>query len=217
MEWWLEGEESRKMVEFVLKEKRKAAGTGGVYTSFYVCSRGNSDGKKKNYTKKNPNWTRKVDTKKCDCKARLAIRTYPSTPTVLGKYTDTHNHETGDANAKYTRLSKETQQEIERLLRLGVDPAKVLEQIQGGKVTEETLEELNSSSANRSEFATRADVRRIQKVIEEEMIRLASQDGASVLEWVKNLQGLGHFVELKTSANNPPPDSLLLCLLASGC
>ena len=53
----------------------------------------------------------------------------------------------------------------------------------------------------------RADIRRIEKIIEEETIRLASQDGASVLEWVKTLRERGHFVELKTSSDEPPPNS----------
>ncbi|KAJ8087683.1 hypothetical protein PM082_006518 [Marasmius tenuissimus] len=166
---------------------------------------GNTGGKK-HYEKKKQ-WSRKVESKKCDCKARLLIRTYSSTSTVLGNYNNTHNHPTGDLNAKFTRLSKNTRVEIERLLRLGVEPTKVLEQIQGGRVTEENLEELKDGKARRNEFATRADIRRIQKMIEEETIRLASQDGASVLQWVKNLREQGHYVELKTSSDKPPPAS----------
>lgn len=48
-------------------------------------------------------------------------------------------------------------------------------------------------------------------MIEEETIRLASQDGASVLEWVKKLREQGHFVELKTSSDMPPENSGLDC------
>jgi hypothetical protein len=64
--------------------------------------------------------------------------------------------------------------------------------------------DLGSKSATRNEFATHADVRRVQKAIEEETIRLASQDGASVLQWAKKLREEGDFVTLK-SFSNPPP------------
>ena len=82
-----------------------------------------------------------------------------------------------------------------------------LEQIQGRIYTEDNIDNLRSGQMCRREFVTRADVRRIEKMIEEETIRLASQDGASVLEWVKDLRKRGHFVELKTSSDAPPPNS----------
>jgi len=69
--------------------------------------------------------------------------------------------------------------------------------------------DLGSKSATRNEFATRADVRHIQKAIEEETIRLASQDGASVLQWAEKLCEEGHFVTLKSFSDPPPPDSNL--------
>lgn len=37
-----------------------------------------------------------------------------------------HSHAIGNKNARFTRLRKETRQEIERLLRLGVDPKKIV-------------------------------------------------------------------------------------------
>jgi hypothetical protein len=72
---------------------------------------------------------------------------------------------------------------------------------------ENNLDDTRSSKAHRRHFATRADVRRIQKMIEEEAIRLASQDGTSVLEWVKKLEAEGHFVILKRSDQPPPTGS----------
>lgn len=50
-------------------------------------------------------------------------------------------------------------------------------------------------------------MRRIEKMIEEETIRLASKDGASVLEWVATLQKRGHFVSLKSSSDASPLNS----------
>ena len=61
----------------------------------------------------------------------------------------------------------------------------------------------------RSEFCTRADIRCIEKKIEEETIRLATQDGESVLRWVNVLRARGHYVLIKTSNNESPPNSNL--------
>ncbi|KAJ7816484.1 hypothetical protein B0H13DRAFT_1923533 [Mycena leptocephala] len=80
------------------------------------------------------------------------------------------------------RLDTETREEIEKYLRKGMDPKKVLEQITRNMYHESNLEDLRSKKANRRHFVTRADIRRIQKMIGEETIRLASGDGASVLE-----------------------------------
>ena len=38
-------------------------------------------------------------------------------------------------------------------------------------------------------------------------MRLASQDGTSVLKWVQILQAQGHHVEIKTSSDPPPSGS----------
>jgi hypothetical protein len=56
---------------------------------------------------------------------------------------------------------------------------------------------------------TRADVRRIQKMIEEESIHLAAQDSPSVMEWVAKLREEGHFVSLKCSNESAPTGSQL--------
>jgi len=44
-------------------------------------------------------------------------------------------------------------------------------------------------------------------MIEEETVRLATQDGASVLKWVETLHARGHYVEVKTSSDEPPSGS----------
>ena len=44
-------------------------------------------------------------------------------------------------------------------------------------------------------------------MIEEETVRLATQDGASVLKWVETLRAHNHYVKIKTSSDNPPPGS----------
>ena len=84
-----------------------------------------------------------------------------------------------------------------------------LEQIQGTIYTEENLGNLKVEGTQRSEFCTRAVVRRIEKRIEEETIRLATQDSESVLRWVNVLQARGHYILIKTSNNEPPHNSNL--------
>lgn len=54
---------------------------------------------------------------------------------------------------------------------------------------------------------TRADVRRIEKAIEQEKVRLAPGDGESVMLWVERLKKEGHHVFLKTSLDAPPEGS----------
>jgi hypothetical protein len=48
---------------------------------------------------------------------------------VLGFYKSEHSHSVGDDNVKFTRLDSDTRLEIEALLRLGVDPKKVVRAI----------------------------------------------------------------------------------------
>lgn len=70
----------------------------------------------------------------------------------------------------------------------------------------------------RNEFITAADVRRIQKDIEAETIRLDDRDGQSVLNWVENLRSRGELLGFKSSSDAPPPgsglatDAFALCI-----
>jgi hypothetical protein len=82
-----------------------------------------------------------------------------------------------------------------------------LEQITRNMYRESNLDDLKSKKVNRQHFVTCADICRIQKMIEEETIRLASSDGASVLKWVSNLREQGHFMFLKQSDEPLPLDS----------
>lgn len=66
---------------------------------------------------------------------------------------------------------------------------------------------LQKEDTSRHHFCTRADVRRIEKMIEQDTVRLAPQDGPSVLKWIKRLREAGHYVEFKSSYGPPPPSS----------
>lgn len=118
-------EEERSTVDFSRKEIRHSQDPS-VWTKkyIYVCGR-NFSGGKDNYTKKNE-WKRKVPAKRTGCPVRFTVKTYPHTAEVLGMMSGEHSHPIGNLNARFTRLRKDTRQEIERLLRLGVDPKKVV-------------------------------------------------------------------------------------------
>ncbi|KAE9384492.1 hypothetical protein BT96DRAFT_745261, partial [Gymnopus androsaceus JB14] len=106
--------------------------------------------------------------------------TYPGTSTILGHYEAEHSHPTGSENACYTCMSKQTHAEVERLLRLGISPDKVLNQIRGQVFSEENLDALKSGNTACNQFIMCHDICRIKQMIEAETIRLASQDGVSV-------------------------------------
>jgi hypothetical protein len=77
---------------------------GKTERQVYVCLRQMSGGQKK-YEKKNPGWHCKIDSKKTGCHCRVAIKLYPHTDTILGNYTNTHDHEIGSNNIAYMRIS----------------------------------------------------------------------------------------------------------------
>jgi hypothetical protein len=126
MRTWLRKEEKGKTIEFRRREVHCNDDIEPVWSEkhIYLCARQGSGGLKK-YKKKYA-WTRKVPVKRTSCGCRLTIKTYPGTQTVLGLYRPEHDHPIGDENARFTRLPEATRAEIERLLRLGVEPKVVV-------------------------------------------------------------------------------------------
>jgi len=110
MEWsdltafnaWRQEEELRYSIKLILSVVKRG---GPLWTErrVYVCSCQMSGGQKK-YEKKNLGWHRKIDSKKTGCHCHVAIKLYPHTDTILGNYTNTHNHEIGSTNITYTRM-----------------------------------------------------------------------------------------------------------------
>jgi len=128
MEVWMLKEEDKNTIEFIKKDftRPSSRDIGELWSTkqIYVCARGHSGGKSK-YRKKH-DWDRVVPVKKMGCPCRLTVKTYPYTGKVLGKYNKEHSHEIGNTNTRFTRLRKETRDEIECLLHLGVEPRKVV-------------------------------------------------------------------------------------------
>ncbi|KAJ7746841.1 hypothetical protein DFH07DRAFT_691342, partial [Mycena maculata] len=99
---------------------------------------------------------------------------------VLGSYMSDHNHPTGNANLPFVQIPKETREYIAGLLRQKIDPTHILSIIHGGVYDQDDLFERDETvKAARSEFIELRDIRRIEKEIEAENVRLHPDDGES--------------------------------------
>ncbi|KAJ7343898.1 hypothetical protein DFH08DRAFT_614554, partial [Mycena albidolilacea] len=63
----------------------------------YICSRHGTGGVKE-YTKQFPERERKIPGKHTGCQCALAVKHYPNTHRILGKYSATHNHPLSQEN-----------------------------------------------------------------------------------------------------------------------
>ncbi|KAJ7023213.1 hypothetical protein C8F04DRAFT_1271636 [Mycena alexandri] len=139
MQAWMKQECLNNSIEFVKKmlPRCPASVTAWKTTDIYVCSRQGSGGKSK-YQKKEGLGTQ--DFVQAD---------WVSVPPHCE---DISRHATGDENLKYLRLDKETRLEIETMLRLGVEPKKILENIAQGMYHEQNLDKTRSAQAHRRDF-----------------------------------------------------------------
>ena len=132
MEWadiaefevWLREEQLAKSIEFVLSSTKPGT---WLWTKkrTYVCSRQISGGQK-TYERKHPDWKRKFDSKKTGCHCQIVIKFYPHTLTILGRYSQEHDHEIQLANVAYTRLSQAAQDQIKIMLKQRVDQKEIV-------------------------------------------------------------------------------------------
>lgn len=121
-----------KEQETHLVELRKVQTASGAdrysFRTFYVCSRHGTGGKK-DYQKKNPDWNRKIPTKRTDCACSLTVKTYPGTDAVLGIYHSEHNHPLGNQNLRFTRISNDTREWIAGMVRMRVQSDHIVSNI----------------------------------------------------------------------------------------
>src|SRR3954447_76941 len=68
---------------------------------------------------------------------------------------------------------------------------------------------INEAPVRHNEFVTLADIRRIQKDIEAEVIRLDPDDGRSTAKWAEDLRSDGCLLAYKSKSCSVPPDSCL--------
>ncbi|KAJ7206518.1 hypothetical protein GGX14DRAFT_637440, partial [Mycena pura] len=174
----------------------------------YVCSRAGTGGTK-TYTKKFPERSRKVESKRTSCKCCLLVKEYPGISTVLGSYINEHDHPLGNENLQHTRVSKETREYIAALLRLGVAVEHILKTLHRGvySADSENFDTYENLVAVRNEFIQLKDVRRIEKEIEKETVQLDPDDGRSTLLWVTSLREKGHLLGFKSKTDPPPAGS----------
>ncbi|KAJ7687489.1 hypothetical protein B0H17DRAFT_1136217 [Mycena rosella] len=208
---WLRNEEQTNSIELVCKEPRSNKNKKDhhwLIKYLYVCARQGSGGKSK-YVAKNAERVRNIPARQAEdgCPCRLTVKTYPNTPRVLGLYITEHSHPTGDANIIFTRIPLQTRGKIEELLRQGMRPDLVLNQVRGNVHTEDNLPTLTQEPARREEFINSRDVGRIQKPqkkIEAETVRLNRNDGLSTLEWVARLKDAEHQSHPPRPSPSPP-------------
>lgn len=125
---WVDAESAKKTIEFVRKEIRHnqtEKKRTWLTKHIWVCARMGSGGKK-HYIIKNPQWQRKVSTKRTGCQCRITFKTYPDTQQVLGFYTEEHDHPIGNENARFIRIPYEDRVRIAEMLRMGIEPRNVV-------------------------------------------------------------------------------------------
>ncbi|KAJ7025760.1 hypothetical protein C8F04DRAFT_926919, partial [Mycena alexandri] len=149
--------------------------------------------------------TRKIPNKRIDCPCRVVGKSYPGTTIILGKYEDSHSHPIGSENLIYTRIPLAVRQQIEDDLRAGIRP-EITVSLTASLQILRNLPNLASQAPRREEFIKPRDVRRIQKKIEAETIRLDPRDGQSTLQWVEHLEAIGALMYFKASSDPPPLD-----------
>ncbi|KAJ7715801.1 hypothetical protein B0H16DRAFT_1339471 [Mycena metata] len=226
-EAWRTQEQREQVIEL---RRVKTYPGNTVYTKGvrYVCSRKGTGGLNA-YAKLRPEFGRKMESKRTDCKCVLIVKEYPGVSTVIGNYTSGHNHPVGNANLWFTRISNETREYIAGLLRSKVAPEHIvryyglftlismltftqLQLLHGGvyhndNTFDDDLDFDLDTVASRNDFVQLRDIRRIEKDIEAETVRLHPDDGQSTLKWVERLRAKGHVLGFKAKSDLPPPQS----------
>ncbi|KAJ7491810.1 hypothetical protein B0H11DRAFT_1629894, partial [Mycena galericulata] len=170
----------------------------------FVCSRAGTGGLK-SYEKRHTDRNRKIDNKRTECKCRLLVKQYPGVSAILGNYRDDHDHALGNANLPFTQIPRETREQIAGLLRMKLEPEYIVWVYNSDDLFDQDFD--TDFVAARTEFIQFRDIRRIQKGIEAETIRLDPDDGRSTLRWVTILRAKGFLLGFKSKADPPPPDS----------
>ncbi|KLO03875.1 hypothetical protein SCHPADRAFT_812964, partial [Schizopora paradoxa] len=101
---------------------------------------------------------------------------------VLGKYTDSHSHPTGNKNLKFTRLSEATKRNIADMLEMRIELSHILKLVQGGFFHEgaEAPPDIDGVQIRRDTMVTMNDIIRVKRELDAQAIRLHKDDGLSV-------------------------------------
>ena len=118
---WLAAEESKKSIELVVSHTLQSANLP-VWRERRMlrCMREHTGGKKEweNVSQSE----RKILSKKTGCWCCLTIKLYPDMEKIRGKYEDQHDHEIGEENLRFTRLTDTTKDLVMDMVHMGIDP-----------------------------------------------------------------------------------------------
>ncbi|KAH9013382.1 hypothetical protein EDB83DRAFT_2200242, partial [Lactarius deliciosus] len=98
---------------------------------------------------------------------------------VLGRYAVEHNHELGEGNMIYTRLSDGARQQMRSLLTQKVDSQEIVRQ-NNLRSAATLMNQIIAPDGSRDKFADFSDVSRVARALDTETIRLHPQDGVSM-------------------------------------
>ncbi|KJA13627.1 hypothetical protein HYPSUDRAFT_117863, partial [Hypholoma sublateritium FD-334 SS-4] len=146
--------------------------------------------------------------------ASLTVKSYPGTSFILGIYDSEHNHPLGNENLRFTRISTSTREWIAGMLRLNVKTDHIvnlgisllcfslanrtqkLAMLHQGTGSSFGLDGVGRASRN--DFILKGDIRRIEKEIEAETVRLDPDDGKSLFRWADKLRSMDALLGFKS-------------------
>ncbi|KAI0047191.1 hypothetical protein FA95DRAFT_1492871 [Auriscalpium vulgare] len=187
---WLEDEQRSLVVEYRLVKTESSAGVLWTTKETYVCSRQGTGGISK-YEKKHPDRERKIESKRTGCSSTIIVKTYPHTTMLLSRYMTQHAHGLHKDNIKYTRLSDKARARIAKMLRAGIPPREIVRHRSDLLLQRQRFRaDRESGILDRDSFVKMTDIRRIERLVEAETIRLDQDDGRSCLRWADKLHSV---------------------------
>ena len=100
-------------------------GTHFVWKRVYRCTCQGTGGEKP-YKRKYLKQDQKIGSKRSGCTCQLVVKAYPGIDTILGAYTDDHDHPIDIQNLIYTRISENEKGKVRYLLEQGIQPRRVV-------------------------------------------------------------------------------------------
>jgi len=122
---WRTNQELEHGIELLLVRTYSAGSPLWHEKRIYVCSRQGTGGKPK-YIRKRVGRIQSRPSKRTGCRCRIIVKTYHHLPTVLGWYRAEHDHATGVANLRFTRLQDSTRTYVSSLLRRQMKPREIV-------------------------------------------------------------------------------------------
>jgi hypothetical protein len=122
---WRRNQELEHGIELLLVRTYSVGSPLWHEKRIYVCSRQGTGGKPK-YIRKRMDRIQSRPSKRTGCRCRIIVKTYHHVPTVLGWYRAEHDHATGVANLRFTRLQDSTRTYVSSLLRTQMKPREIV-------------------------------------------------------------------------------------------